>query len=258
LTLFRFFRVSFKTAAPQQGRFFCVIVLFMNTKSFHILAIHGAGMNGAVFGGITPHLLPHHITALNLPGHDKSQTVLTSISAMAAYVRAAIENIPQGQPLALMGHSMGGLVALAAADHPRVEKIIVLSAAQTMPVNADLLALAKSQPAEAWGKMVKWSIFKDHPQAEAMRTAAASIFARVPQECLAPDLAACDVARAEPATKPALFIVGQDDKMVKAAEVESFAAQCAKGKFLALPACGHMPTLEQPIVTATAIKDFLG
>ena len=54
-----------------------------------IIALHGAGMQAGIWGGIVPHLLDYHVTALSLPGHDpkKADTPLQSIADMAAWLR---------------------------------------------------------------------------------------------------------------------------------------------------------------------------
>ena len=75
-----------------------------------IVALHGAGMTGAVFGGMAPHLLEHSFRALTFPGHDAKadSALLQDIAGMAAWVKSRLENGPDD--VVLLGHSMGCLL----------------------------------------------------------------------------------------------------------------------------------------------------
>src|SRR5690606_12043151 len=111
--------------------------------TFHLLAVHGAGMNAAVWGGVAPHLAAAghgHFQAVTLPGHGADgSAALDGIDAMARWLCARIDALPGNERVILLGHSMGALAALAAAHHPRVAGTVALGAADRMPVHPDLL-----------------------------------------------------------------------------------------------------------------------
>lgn len=227
-----------------------------------IIAIHGAGMTGAVWGGIVPHLLDHSFRALTLPGHDpKSGTApLESIAAMAEWVKGKLDG--QAQDVVLLGHSMGALVALAAADAKEVAGVALLGAGTKMPVNADLLKTARETPNEAIGMVIKWGVFPGHPQVGAVRTVLGSFMHNVESAAIGCDLAACNdfangAALAKDLAKPALVLAGENDKMCKAEEAEQLAKTLPKGHYAALKECGHMMMVEKPMDTAREVNAFI-
>jgi len=230
-----------------------------------IIALHGAGMQAGIWGGIMPHLLDYHVVPVSLPGHDlrREDAPLASIEAMAQWVRDYLAGLPQHSSYVLMGHSMGALVALEAASATNVQSVILMGAAAKMPVNEDLLALAVEKPGEAGAMIRKWSIYKAHPQAEAVATVTKAIMVSARQEALAVDLKACHAYAGGTATaaalqKPALVICGDADKMTRALDGQALADLLPQGQHALLSDCGHMMMIEHPIETAFEIKRFLG
>lgn len=229
-----------------------------------IIALHGAGMQAGIWGGIVPHLLDYHITALSLPGHDpkKADTPLQSITDMAAWLRGYLDSLPKDGSYVLMGHSMGALVALEAAAHPAVQSVVLMGAAATMPVNADLLTLSREKPDEAGAMIRKWGIYSGHPQADAVATVVKAIMVAIKQDALGVDLAACNdyatgVQTAGAVQKPVLVLSGENDKMTRALDGQLLAEVLPQGTHALLADCGHMMMVEHPIETALEIKRFL-
>lgn len=229
-----------------------------------IIALHGAGMHAGIWGGIMPHLLDYHVSPVTLPGHDpkKDDKPLASIAEMAAWVRNHIAGLPQNLSYVLMGHSMGALVALEAAQDPAVQSVVLLGAAAKMPVNTELLSLAAADPAEAGAMIRKWGVYKAHPQAEAVATVVKAIMLSARQAALAVDLKACNdytdgAAAAAALQKPALVICGDADKMTRAVDGQELADMLPQGQHALLSDCGHMMMVEHPIETAIEIKRFL-
>lgn len=230
-----------------------------------IIALHGAGMHAGIWGGMIPHLLDYHVSPVTLPGHDpkKDDRPLHSIADMAAWLRDHLAGLPQNLSYVLMGHSMGALVALAAAQDPAVQSVILLGAAARMPVNEALLSLAAEKPDEAGALIRKWGIYKGHPQAEAVDTVIKAIMLSARPEALAIDLQACNdytegAAAAAALQKPALVICGDADKMTRAVDGQELADMMPQGQHSLLADCGHMMMMEHPIETALEIKRFLG
>lgn len=227
-----------------------------------IVALHGAGMTGAVFGGMAPHLLEHSFRALTLPGHDAKadSSLLPDVAAMAAWVKAKLDNGPDDVVLA--GHSMGALVALAACDAPQVKGLVLMGAAARMPVNADLLKMAAEAPNDAIGLIVKWGIYAGHPQVGAVRTVLSSIMHGANPEAVGAGLAACNnFADGESLAKsvkiPALVVSGDQDKMVKTADSQRLSAMIQGSECVVMKDCGHTPMVEKPIDTARILRDFI-
>jgi len=232
----------------------------MTDKRKTIIAIHGSGMNAAVFGGIAPLLADHAFHAITLPGHDDRGEPLHSIEAMADWVKERIDT-SEGRVI-LLGHSMGALVALQAANAPGVEGVVLMGCAATMPVNGDLLKTAQENPAEAIRLILKWSLYSAGAQVETIRPVLEKLMAEVNPAAVGNDLAACNGfaggnALAAHLHKPALILSATHDKMTKAAEGEGLARLMPMAKYRVIGDAGHMMMVEQAVETANEIKDFL-
>lgn len=237
----------------------------MTTNKKLIVAIHGAGLQGSYFGALAPHVIDYTFKAVTLPGHDtrRSDVLCADIPAMAAWLRSEIETLPAGYDIILLGHSMGALVALEAGDHPRVTALILTGAAAAMPVNPDLLSQAQADAAAAGALIAKWSIARQHPQADTLREVLGHIMAAVPPAALAVDLVACDAYQnaAEAAArvqKPALVLAGDADRMTPIEGAQALADMLPQGVLAIMNETGHMPSLERPLETGHEIKGFLG
>lgn len=96
----------------------------------------------------------HHgysVLAIDLPGHARSiGTPLPDIQALAAWTLALLDAV-HAQRAALVGHSMGSLIALAAAAlaPERVSHLLMLGTAYPMKVSEALLATARATPLKA-------------------------------------------------------------------------------------------------------------
>jgi len=93
----------------------------------------------------------HSVLAPDLPGHARSAgPALDSIEALAAWLLALLDAAGVGNA-ALVGHSMGALIALeAAAQAPeRITRLALLGLAVPMAVSPALLATARDTPLQA-------------------------------------------------------------------------------------------------------------
>jgi pimeloyl-[acyl-carrier protein] methyl ester esterase len=89
--------------------------------------LHGWAMHSGIWGPIVAQLARHHrVHAVDLPGHGHSAPVTPcTLDAMVSAVASAFDG--ETQPLAVLGWSMGGLVAMRwAASHPRRVNRLVL------------------------------------------------------------------------------------------------------------------------------------
>ena len=114
-----------------------------------VVFLHGAGLDHTVWA-LLARWFAHRgfaVLAPDLPGHGRSGgEPLDSIAAMADWTAALIEAAGAGKA-AIIGHSMGSLVALeTAARHPdRVTALGLIGTAAAMPVSRDLLDAAEGR-----------------------------------------------------------------------------------------------------------------
>lgn len=226
----------------------------------HLLAIHGAGMHGGVWGSLVAGLsLP--CQAVSFPGHGRTEgAFLPSIETMAAWIGARLAEHPP-HTVILLGHSMGALVALASAQHPAVAGLALLGAAARMPVHPELLHQAANDPDTAADMILKWGVSPVHPQAFAVRTVLREQMQAAAPGALYSDLKACNdwqggAEAAKAVTQPALVIGGADDKLTRAAEGQALAGLMPQGQFHLMADSGHMLMVERPAETAQAINVF--
>ena len=237
-----------------------------------IVFLHGAGMDHTVWA-LPARYFAHRgrgVLAVDLPGHGGSQgRPLTSIVALADWVAELID-VSGCAKAALVGHSMGALIALeAAARHPdRVCRLALLGAAPKMPVHPDLLAAAAADDHAAFDLMTSWSYGPAGQFGGARVPGAwlmgggARLLERVPPGVLSADLEACNAygEGMESAAKvkcPALVIMGAEDKMTPARAGAKLAAAIPGAESVVIPHCGHMMTAEKPDETLDALKTIL-
>jgi len=237
-----------------------------------IAFIHGAGMDHTVWA-LQARYFAHHgrnVLAFDLPGHGRSAGPgLASIAAMAGCVLAALEAVG-ARRASLVGHSMGALIALAAASRApeRIAALALLGVAPLMPVHPDLLAEAAGGEHNAVDLMVTWAVGR---QAQLganaapglwLTGAALRLLERADAAVLAADLAACDAYRdaaasAASVSAPTLLLLGADDRMTPPGKAIAFAGSFRDGRSLVLRGSGHMMMLEDPAATLAALKEIV-
>ena len=233
----------------------------MSHQSKFIMAVHGAGMHAGVWGSLVGGL-PLPCQAISFPGHGRTDgELLPSIEKMAEWINARLaDHSPQS--VALLGHSMGALVALEAARHPAVSALVLLGAAARMPVHRELLSKAAEDCDAAVDMILKWGVSPVHPQVFAIRNVLQEQMRMAAPGALLSDLQACHAyqggaAAAQEIRKPGLILAGLDDKLTKSAEGKALADMIPSAQFHVLPDCGHMPMVEKPAEIAKEISVFI-
>ena len=118
-----------------------------------VVFIHGALHDHSVWT-LLARWCAHHgysVLAPDLPGHMKSAgPALESVEAMADWVLALLDAAEVKQA-ALVGHSMGSLIALEAAGRApeRASRLVMVGTAVPMKVSPTLLELSKNDPLAA-------------------------------------------------------------------------------------------------------------
>lgn len=238
--------------------------------------IHG-GQNDHSVWALQTRWFAHHgwsVLALDLPGHGNSDgPPLTSIAAMADWVAAWL-NALGIERAALVGHSMGTLIALelAGRDKAPVSAIALLGAAVPMAVSDTLLAATRDDPTAAIDMITAWSHsgWAQKPQAPGPgaylnwggRRLMQRIAARHGAEVLPTDFAAVNafqdgLARAERVDCPALLIMGGRDVMTPPKATKTLAATLKDVRSVTLPEAGHAMMGEAPDAVLSALVQFL-
>ena len=255
-----------------------------------VVFIHGAQHDHSVWG-LQSRYLAHHghaVLAVDLPGHGRSEgPVLTSVEAMADWTLALLAAVGAGSATcraAIVGHSMGSLIALecasrdattvatTAATTPIIDRIALLATAYPMQVSDALLDATRNEEARAIEMISLWSSDTAHGGYSHKPSAPAPGFGivwggrrlmrRQAGGVLYNDFAACNAYRnGEAAARavqcPALFILGANDAMTAARSGKALAAMMSDARVVVLPGCGHLVMSEAPDATLEALKNFL-
>ena len=130
-----------------------------------VVFIHGALHDHSVWT-LLARWFAHHghgVLALDLPGHGRSAgPALPSVEALADWVLAALDAAGLGRnvPVSLVGHSLGSLIALAAAARApeRAGRLVMIGSTFPMKVSPALLDTARDNPLKAIDMVNSFSI----------------------------------------------------------------------------------------------------
>jgi pimeloyl-ACP methyl ester carboxylesterase len=197
-----------------------------------LLFIHGAANDHSVWLTLLRQLSEKteqkrvNLLAVDLPGHGETfSEAKTTVEGYADWIINLLDNGAIASAT-LIGHSMGGLIALdCARRYPsRVAKLVLIGTVLPMPVSAVLMQAAQEKPDEAFGMLTKWSHYlvknadgSFPPATDAMKEDLAMLRRSRPG-VLATDLAACaayqpDLATVAKISIPTLIIAGAKDKL---------------------------------------------
>lgn len=122
-----------------------------------VVFIHGA-LNDHSVWTLLARWCAHHghgVLAVDLLGHGRSGGApLTSVEALGAWLHRLLDGAGV-QRAALVGHSMGSLIALQAAE--RASCLVMVGTAYPMKVSQALLATARDQPEAAMAMVTAFS-----------------------------------------------------------------------------------------------------
>ena len=237
-----------------------------------VFFVHGSEQDHSAWALQSRYFAYHgrNVLAPDLPGHGRSAgPPLTSIAALAGWV-GALADAAGFRQFALVGHSMGALIALEfAARYPeRLSKLAVLGAAVPMPVSEPLLTAAHADDHAALDMVNVWS---HSPRAQLggntlpgmwMLGMNMRLMERQKAGVLYTDFKACNeyapaAASAARIRMPALIISGSRDRMTPAQPVGEFLARITHARTLMLEGTGHALMAEQPDAVLDALIDFL-
>ena len=208
------------------------------------------------------------VVAPDFPGHGRSTgKPLVSIVAMASWLEALLDTLEVEQA-AVVGHSMGSLVAQAFARlHPqRTRALALLGTSSPMPVTERLLSAAQDddhaavEMANTWSHSPRGQIGANEDPGLWMLGIGARLIERSAPGVYHADLAACnDFAPDDlpaPASCPTLVIAGAADQMTPP-RAGSAVAEAVDARLLVLPGCGHSMLSECPNEVLDALRSIV-
>jgi pimeloyl-ACP methyl ester carboxylesterase len=230
-----------------------------------IIFVHGAGLDGRSWDYQTKFFKGS--IAVDLPGHGSAAgAAADDVGKYADWLENRVRKLSSA-PVALVGHSMGSLIALetAARNPDIVNRLVLVATAATMPVHRDLLTAARNRDPSAAAMVIKWSFPQDEGfgrMKDWVATLSDTFIAAAESGVMAQDFAACDSYRdaiemAERVRCPTLFLLAERDVMTKPTAAQPLAAAVADARIVVIEGAGHMLPLEKPMATNEAISLFL-
>lgn len=226
-----------------------------------LILIHGAGGDSLVFEKILVALPPAvKGYALDLPGHGQSEgDPCSDIMEYAEKVSSFIKVVNPTRPRYLLGHSMGGAVALLTAlEQPDlIESVVVIGSGARLKVSPQFLEqLAKG---ELSPEFLSLGFAEDTPSAikeEFLKRAA-----EVPVSTYARDFTACnrfDISqRLGELRVPLYILVGSEDRLTPVKMSLSLNQSVFSSSLTVIENGGHFVMLEKPDEVLRSILQFI-
>jgi pimeloyl-ACP methyl ester carboxylesterase len=233
-----------------------------------VVFVHGAGLDHSWFGLQSRYFGYHgwNVLALDLPGHGRSPgPALGTVGAMADWV-ARVLDAARVERAALVGHSMGALVALdCAARHPgRVDRIALIATAYPMKVAEPFLEAAKRNEYSAfdmhtvWGHAPRVPLGANPNPGMWMYGDTQARLERLAPGVLYADLKAShDYVFSGSVKCPTLFILGRRDIMTPPRAAKTLQEQLPDAKTVLIEGSGHSLMAEAPDAVLDALIGFL-
>lgn len=212
-----------------------------------------------------------NVLALDLPGHGRSSRLdgEVTIEALADWVGAVIDacDLPEAR-LCLAGHSMGACIAATLAAQRPVDRLALLGAGASMPVNDALLHDTLHEPARAAQFIAAYAHAREHhfgssemPGVWLLGATRAQIERTSPQ-VLHDDFAACNAWRSEDLLSRidarTMVVIGGADRMTPPAAGRELAESLADATVETLRGVGHMMMLEAPTAVSSLLRRHFG
>ena len=236
-----------------------------------VVFVHGAAFDHSVWQWQSRYLAHHGyaVLAVDLPGHGRSPgPALASVEAIAEWLAAFMEASSVTRA-AVVGHSMGSLVALqmALAYPQRVSRLALVGIAVPMVVSEPFIAAARDHAPAAFDMEAAWGLSRAAPLAASpvpgasLLGASRALNGRSNPGVLHAGLQACrsyapkiDAIRA--LDLPTLVVAGKRDVMTPLKMGQALSKEIRGARFVALDA-GHSMMSEAPRPLLQALKEFL-
>ncbi len=234
----------------------------ISTKKAPLVLIHGAGASSVIWMDVVRRLSGRRrVIAPDLPGHGQSDPWhAPSIDLYRDAVGTICAKLGV-ERVVLVGHSMGGAVALRCAQAwpERVAALVLVCTGARLRVSPALLKTLADPQADAAALLAEVGYSPSTPREIVERWRA--VLVQAPREILVADLAACDGFDLRPELPklrmPALVVGGSDDLFTPPKLSTELAAGLHNARAVVIPHAGHFVHHERPDAFHAAADPFL-
>jgi len=220
-----------------------------------LVLIHGFGTSGHIWHYVQPYLGQcYRLYIVDLPGFGRSKLAgpwrswrLQEIAPLLAQWLCALGI----SSAAVMGHSMGGAVAIQLATcAPEIVKQLILVNTVGLPLQTHLPAMAARS---AHSFLQRGNGGYPLPLVRDVLRPRFRLLLQSAQETVRSDFR----QHLAQITIPTLIIWGERDVLLPIALGRNLSAALPHAQFVTLPGCGHRPMLAQPAEFSRIVLDFL-
>ena len=230
-----------------------------------VVLLHGAGGNRDSLAPLGDALAATglEVAALSMPGRDGSEgEPIASLAGAADVVSAAVHELaPVGT--VLLGHSMGGGIAIETAlgTDARLRGLVLAATGARLRVHPDILANAASTVAKG-GHLAGMSAVALRPDGPPwVRSHVLTVEALTPGPAALADWEATDrfdrLGDVEALDLPVLAIAGEHDRLTPPAYATYVGEHAPSAEVVVLPEAGHWLPIEEAATVADAVAAFV-
>ena len=229
-----------------------------------IVFVHGEGGSAQLWSRQIAHFgAAHSPVAIDLPGHGRSTGLdgPESVEA-AAEILAALLVAIGSPPAVLVGHGLGGHIALATAAQRRdlVRGVVTIGTAARAEIAPSLIEQLEQVVRGRLGQQFDTPFFCAQPDMGVMRELWGELVKTDPRVRLS-DLLAYRASSLEGTlarvSAPVLVLHGSDDRLCARAGAEALVAALPHARISIVEGAGHVAHLERAEAVNRAIEEFV-
>ncbi len=227
-----------------------------------VVLIHGAGADHTCWPIEIRHLPGFSVIAVDLPNHGHSKS--TNDRTISGYAQSLVDwmDAMNFWKVSLIGHSMGGMIALNIAQHApeRVAAMGLISSASSFSLPFRLLDQFSNTSSQDKALDQLGDLLFTRLTPPLVRQRFMKLFTSARLAVLATDWLLCRDAvfdNALPITAPTYIASGRNDPITSPKQVLKLAAHIPQAQVQFLPDCGHMAFLEKPDAIASSLYKLL-
>lgn len=225
-----------------------------------LLFVHGAGGDHTIWGEQLRELAKDFsVIALDLNGHGRSPA--REGDGLQTYVEDVLAVLNAfAQPTVLVGHSMGGAIALSVAlQHPQdLVGLGLVGTGARLKVHPQILELCQTDFEKAVELVISWAFAEQTDPA--LKDKAREQMRRNGQSALYRDFLSCStfdvMNRLSEISVPTIVICGREDKLTPVKYSEYLQQNIPNAQLQIIERAGHMVMVEQPEAVTRVLKEF--